>query len=54
MARAIDCECGASFTADDDESLFQLGMEHARTKHADMQISEEQGRRMFAEKAHDV
>lgn len=52
--RAIDCHCGLTLKAADDEELFRLSRGHFERYHPDPQRTEEQLRKQIAAAAYDV
>jgi hypothetical protein len=52
--RALDCPCGLTLTAEDDESLFVAGRSHADAHHADQNIPDDFIRRHVRDNARDV
>jgi predicted small metal-binding protein len=51
--RALDCDCGQHLEAASDEELFDKANEHVSRDHPEMQLSDEQIRKIVAEKAYD-
>ena len=52
--RTIDCPCGHTFEADDDEELARLCFEHVQLDHPELQRTEEQIRERVAADARDA
>jgi len=54
MRRALDCFCGQYLEGDDEEELLNWAKAHAERQHSDMQLTEEQVRKMVEEGAYDT
>jgi predicted small metal-binding protein len=52
--RALDCPCGLTLTAEDDDALFVAGRVHADEHHADQNISDDFIRGHVRDNARDV
>ena len=52
--RVIDCECGKTLQAANDEDLAEAVREHAAEDHPDMNLSDDQAREMVAAQAYDA
>ena len=52
--RVIDCECGKTLQAANDEDLAKAVREHAAEDHPDMNMSDEQAAEMVASQAYDA
>jgi hypothetical protein len=52
--RALDCPCGLTLTAEDDETLYALGRQHADEHHADQNIPDDFIRAHVRDNARDV
>jgi predicted small metal-binding protein len=52
--RVIDCDCGKTLQAANDEDLTEVVREHAAEDHPDMELSEEQARQMVSARAYDA
>ena len=52
--RVIDCDCGQTLQAANDDDLFKETRSHVDQEHADMQLSDEQVRELVATKAYDA
>lgn len=52
--RVIDCECGKTLQAANDEDLAEAVRDHAAEDHPDMEMSEDQAREMVASQAYDA
>jgi predicted small metal-binding protein len=52
--RTIDCECGETLKAANDDDLAQAVREHVGDKHPDMEMSEDQAREFVAANAYDA
>jgi hypothetical protein len=50
--RMIDCDCGATLQAANDDDLARVVRQHVDEAHPDMQLDDEQVRGMIAEKAY--
>jgi hypothetical protein len=50
--RMIDCDCGATLQAANDDDLVRVAREHVDDKHPDMNLSDDQVRELVAEKAY--
>jgi hypothetical protein len=50
----INCPCGHTLTARDDEELFVLAKQHVREHHADSTRGEEDVRELVAQMARDA
>jgi predicted small metal-binding protein len=50
--RMIDCDCGHTLQAANDDDLFKAAREHVDQEHADMELSDDQVRDLIAEKAY--
>lgn len=50
--RVIDCDCGATLQAANDDDLAQAVKGHVDEVHPDMQLDDEQARAFVAEKAY--
>jgi hypothetical protein len=54
MARLINCPCGHTLTAADDDELFALAKQHVREHHPDSTRSEDELRQLVAQMARDA
>ena len=54
VKRAIDCFCGEYLEGDDDEELLNWTRAHVSRKHSDMELTDEQIRKMVEEEAYDT
>jgi predicted small metal-binding protein len=52
--RVIDCECGQTLQAANDEDLTAAVREHIRELHPEMHMSDEQVREFVGAKAYDA
>jgi hypothetical protein len=52
--RVIDCDCGETVSAANDEDLFHQTRRHVDVAHADMEMSDEQVRELVANKAYEA
>ena len=52
--RVIDCQCGTTLKAANDEDLANAVREHVNEEHPDMDLSGEQIQEMVAEQAYDA
>jgi predicted small metal-binding protein len=52
--RVIDCDCGATVQAANDDDLFQATRRHVDEAHPDMEMSDEQVRELVASKAYEA
>ena len=52
--RLLDCDCGATLQAANDDDLAQRVREHVDQDHPDMGLSDDQVRELIAEKAYSA
>lgn len=52
--RVIDCDCGQTLSAANDDDLFQAARRHVDEAHADMEMSDDQVRELVATKAYEA
>ncbi len=52
--RVIDCDCGETLQAGNDEDLVKTVRAHLDSEHADMQMTEDQVRRLVADRAYEA
>jgi predicted small metal-binding protein len=52
--RVIDCQCGTTLNAANDEDLSSAVRDHVNEEHPDMDLSDEQLQEMVAEQAYDA
>jgi len=52
--RVIDCECGTTLKAANDEDLVASVREHVAAEHPDMEMSDEQVRGFVSAQAYDA
>jgi predicted small metal-binding protein len=52
--KVIDCECGHTLQAANDDDLFKAAREHVDEVHQDMQLSDDQVRELVAARAYDA
>ena len=50
--RVIDCDCGQTLQAANDEDLFRVAREHVDQAHPDMGLSDDQVRGLIEEQAY--
>jgi predicted small metal-binding protein len=50
--RVLDCECGQTLQAANDDELLQAAREHVDQEHPDMDLSEDQLRGMISDRAY--
>ena len=52
--RVLDCDCGATLQAANDDDLFGQARKHVDEQHSDMDLSDDQVRGLISEKAYDA
>jgi predicted small metal-binding protein len=52
--RVIDCDCGETLSAANDEDLLRETRRHVDEAHADSEMSDEQVRELVASKAYEA
>ncbi|MGH3993777.1 MAG: DUF1059 domain-containing protein, partial [Pseudonocardiaceae bacterium] len=52
--RVIDCDCGQTLQAANDEDLFKEARAHVDQEHPDMQLTDDQVRELVSAKAYDA
>ena len=52
--RVIDCDCGRTLQAANDDDLQKAAREHIAEVHPDMQLSDDQVRELVAEQAYEA
>jgi predicted small metal-binding protein len=52
--RVIDCECGRTLQAANDEDLTEAVRDHVEAEHPDMDLSDEQVEEMVSSQAYDA
>jgi hypothetical protein len=52
--RVIDCDCGHTLQAGNDEDLFKEVRAHADQEHPDMQLTDDQVRELVSSKAYEA
>jgi predicted small metal-binding protein len=52
--RVIDCDCGVTLQAANDEELAKCVREHVESDHSDMQLDDDQARDMVEQKAYSA
>lgn len=52
--RVIDCECGKTLQAANDDDLAKAVRDHVAEDHPDMDMSDEQAREMVSARAYDA
>jgi predicted small metal-binding protein len=50
----LDCDCGHTLQAANDEELFRAARQHVDQEHPDMNMSDDQVRQLVAEKAYSA
>lgn len=54
MKRALDCFCGEYLEGDNDEELLNWTRAHVQRQHSDMELTDEQVRKIVSEGAYDT
>lgn len=52
--RVIDCDCGKTLQAANDEDLLGAVREHVAQDHPDMELSDDEAREMVSSQAYDA
>lgn len=52
--RVIDCQCGTTLKAANDQDLAKAVRDHVEESHPDMELSDDQVEAMVAEEAYDA
>ena len=52
--RVIDCDCGQTVQAGNDDDLAAQVLDHAEESHPDMGLTEAQARQLVAERAYEA
>ncbi len=52
--RVIDCECGETLQAANDDDLFRAARQHVDEAHPDMEMNDDQVRELVANKAYEA
>jgi predicted small metal-binding protein len=52
--RVIDCECGHTLQAANDDDLVKVAREHMGEKHPDMELDDEGVRKLVADQAYEA
>ena len=52
--RVIDCQCGKTLQAANDDDLAEAVRSHAAEDHPDMEMSEDDARQLVASEAYDA
>jgi predicted small metal-binding protein len=52
--RVIDCDCGKTLQAGNDEDLATAVQEHAAEEHPEMELSDEGARQLVADRAYEA
>jgi predicted small metal-binding protein len=52
--RVIDCECGETLSAANDDDLFKAARKHADEVHADQNLSDDDIRSMIEQRAYSA
>ena len=50
--RVIDCDCGRTLQAANDDDLARAALEHVREKHQDLELDEEDVRKLVEDRAY--
>lgn len=50
--RVIDCDCGATLQAANDDDLFNVARRHVDEEHSDMSLSDDDVHGLISEKAY--
>ena len=50
----IDCDCGETLSAANDDDLFRAAREHVQRDHPELELSDDQVRELVAAKAYDA
>ena len=54
VMKVIDCDCGQTLQAANDEDLFKEARAHVDQAHPDMQLSDDQVRELVSAKAYEA
>jgi predicted small metal-binding protein len=52
--RMIDCDCGQTLQAANDDELFGVARQHVNQEHPDMDLSDDDVRALVADKAYEA
>jgi len=52
--RVLDCDCGKTLQAGNDDDLAGQVREHAAAEHPDMGLTEDQARQLVADRAYEA
>ena len=52
--RVIDCDCGHTLQAANDDDLFRVAREHVDERHKEWDFSDDQVRDLIVQKAYDA
>ena len=52
--RVLDCDCGKTLQAANDDDLAEAVRDHAAEEHPEMEMSDEQARELVAAQAYDA
>jgi predicted small metal-binding protein len=52
--RVIDCECGETLQAANDDDLFRATRKHVDEAHSDLDMSDDQVRELISSKAYEA
>jgi hypothetical protein len=52
--RVLDCDCGKTLQAANDDDLASQVQAHADAEHPDMQLNDEQARQLVADRAYEA
>jgi predicted small metal-binding protein len=52
--RVLDCDCGKTLQAANDDDLAAQVREHAEDAHPDMQLNDQQARELVADRAYEA
>ena len=52
--RVIDCDCGATIQAANDDDLLKAAREHVDQKHPEVKFTDEQVQNLVTEKAYEA
>jgi predicted small metal-binding protein len=52
--RVIDCDCGETLQAANDDDLFQATRRHVDEAHSDLDMSDDQVRELISSKAYEA
>ena len=54
VMRVLDCDCGQTLQAANDDDLAVAVREHAGEAHPDMELNDEQARQLVADRAYEA